>query len=205
MTSIEICGGIAYGKTTLAHLLRDTSLTTVLENFEENPFYSAFYQDPNAVAFETEVTFSLQHYHQIKRALISGDSFCTDFSPYLDLAYSRVNLRGEQLGAYLRVYDVIRKEVGHPSVLIHLHCDPEIALSRIRRRGRSAELGITLEYLVALDDAIEAIMNASTDVTCILTLDSQLLDFVSNDHDRERALAIVRAGIQHVCEHAKVA
>jgi deoxyadenosine/deoxycytidine kinase len=85
---IEVCGGIASGKTTFAGLMTRIGLKPVFEEFRTNPFWQAFYFDPAKYAFETEITFMLQHYHQIKKdQLIMGKSICCDFSFFLD-AYS---------------------------------------------------------------------------------------------------------------------
>lgn len=65
---IEICGGIASGKTTLAKLLEENGIgKAIYENFEKNPFWEAFYKNPSKYAFETEIAFTLQHYHEIKK------------------------------------------------------------------------------------------------------------------------------------------
>jgi deoxyadenosine/deoxycytidine kinase len=56
---IEIAGGIASGKTTLARLLRKVGLQAIHEQFRKNPFFTAFYEDPGYTAFETEITFLL--------------------------------------------------------------------------------------------------------------------------------------------------
>ena len=77
---VEICGGIAAGKTTLARLLRSKILTPIYEDFKKNPFYDAFYEDPRRYAFETELTFLLQHYHQQKAMASKNRDFCADFS-----------------------------------------------------------------------------------------------------------------------------
>lgn len=196
MIAIEICGGIAYGETTLAHILRRLSIKPVLEDFQANPFYSAFYEDPAAYAFETEVTFSLQHYHGMKQARRSGEGFGTDFSPYLDLAYSTVTLQGEQLATYSRIYGLIRDEVEHPTLLIHLECEPQVALERVRRRGRSAELGIQLSYLQELDSALREVVTSARKSTHVLSIDSRQLDFANNDEDRNTAVEMVRSTIQ---------
>ncbi|HRP37690.1 MAG TPA: deoxynucleoside kinase, partial [Candidatus Dojkabacteria bacterium] len=47
---IEICGGIASGKTTLANLLARLDIEPILENFQTNPFWQAFYNDPAGTA-----------------------------------------------------------------------------------------------------------------------------------------------------------
>ena len=49
---IEIAGVIATGKTTLAHLVQPQN--TIFEDFKNNTFLSAFYEDPVKYAFETE-------------------------------------------------------------------------------------------------------------------------------------------------------
>jgi deoxyadenosine/deoxycytidine kinase len=43
---IEICGGIASGKTTLAVLMQRSGYSAVFENFTLNPFIENFYSDP---------------------------------------------------------------------------------------------------------------------------------------------------------------
>ncbi len=94
---IEVCGGIASGKTTLANLLHKLDIPSTLENFAANPFMQQFYADPIKTAFETEITFLLQHYHQTKIAANLNKRFVCDFSFLLDLAYARVTLNSSLL------------------------------------------------------------------------------------------------------------
>jgi deoxyadenosine/deoxycytidine kinase len=194
--SIEICGGIAYGKTTFAHALRALEYKPVLENFQANPFFDAFYQDPQSYAFETEITFTLQHYHQIKLAKAAGIQFASDFSPYLDLAYSLVTLQKTKRATYRRVYDELRRDIGTPDYLVRLECDPGVALERIRRRGRSAELGIELEYLVRLDQSINEVLEMETKSAKVIRIRSDELDFSSSPHDREKVLHLMRIALK---------
>ncbi len=48
---IEICGGIAAGKTTFAMLMHNNKIDTVFEDFRMNPFWQAFYLNPGEVYF----------------------------------------------------------------------------------------------------------------------------------------------------------
>ena len=66
---VEVCGGIASGKTTFAALMTNIGLIPVLEDFKKSPFWEAFYRNPGEYIFETEISFILLHYHQIKKAL----------------------------------------------------------------------------------------------------------------------------------------
>lgn len=185
---IEICGGIASGKTTLANLLTRLDLQPTLENFKTNPFWRAFYADPVGTAFETEISFLLQHYHEIKIARKSGKKFVCDFSMYLDLAYAHVTLSQDKLRVFQSVYREIEKELEPPSFLIHLKCNPEIELQRIRHRGRDAENSITIEYLQKIDEQLKKILKARACLNDFLVIDSGQQDFAHNESVRHLIL-----------------
>ncbi len=192
---IEIAGGIASGKTTLARLLKRVDLAPVHENFRKNPFYLAFYRDPSGTALETEITFLLQHYHEQKRATASRRSFCADFSLLLDHAYACVTLpRSDQ-----RLFEVVLRRVGRDlpkrSLLIHLVCTPETELKRIRRRQRHAERAITLNYLKDINRTLELRVKAVSGSENILTIDSGIVDFAQRRQSKTDVLARVRKAL----------
>ena len=55
---IAIEGPIGVGKTSLAKLLAEKlGARTILEQFEENPFLTDFYDDPERFAFQTQLFF----------------------------------------------------------------------------------------------------------------------------------------------------
>ena len=190
---IEICGGIASGKTTLANLLGRSNINPILENFQTNPFWRAFYADPAGTAFETEITFLLQHYHQIKTARKSASLIASDFSIYLDLAYAYVTLPQDKREIFLSVYREVEKELGAPGLLIHLKCDPKIELKRIRERGREVENSITIEYLQQINTQLEKILNEKTRLHQLLVIDSGLLDFAHEEDVKQSVLDQIAA------------
>ena len=56
--SVAIEGVIGVGKTSLANSLGDRlDAKLVLEKFEENPFLTDFYRDPERYAFQTQLFF----------------------------------------------------------------------------------------------------------------------------------------------------
>ena len=63
MNTIEVAGCIASGKTTFVRILEVESLEGIFEDHTINPFWKTFYTDPSTCAFETEISFLLQHYH----------------------------------------------------------------------------------------------------------------------------------------------
>jgi len=187
---IQVCGGIASGKTTLAQLLTRLEFVPVLEDFQNNPFWQAFYVDPTANAFETEVSFLLQHYHDVKASIKTGRSFVCDFSLYLDLAYAHVTLPESKRHAFLSVYQEVKRELPPPTLLIHLQCGPETELERIRRRGRNVERSITIGYLQQINSQLENIVADGT-YERKLVLDSERLDFANDDEVKRSVLATI--------------
>jgi deoxyguanosine kinase len=198
---VEICGVIASGKTTLAALLSHVPLFSIHENFQSNPFWKAFYADPNGTAFETEISFLLQHYHEIKTAVKQASSFACDFSLLLDLAYAHVTLNEGMREAFKAVYREIRRELPAPDLVIHLVCDPRIELERIRRRGREVEQSITLDYLDALNRALIEVLHEEARSWNILMIDSTALDFANNETDQQTVLEAVRSRLAQIANN----
>jgi deoxyadenosine/deoxycytidine kinase len=195
---IEIAGGIASGKTTLARLLNAVGLHAVHERFRENPFYEAFYEDPNATAFETEITFILQHYHLQRKAMLLRRPYCTDFSIILDQSYARVTLTRSDLRLFSAIQRRVEKALRPRSLLILLHCPPDIELKRIRRRRRAAEAGISLAYLQKLHKSLRACVANLPLHERILRMDSGTINFAHDANDQQLAVRMVTNAVREI-------
>lgn len=176
---VEVCGGIASGKTTLVSVLAGSKHRPIYENFGANPFWRAFYSDPKVFAFETEITFLLQHYHQIKASTPSIDPTACDFSLLLDLAYARVTLLRSKLMVFERVFRETWSELGAPSVVLHLNCDPATELARIRTRERQEEQVLDLGFLDALNRSIDSVLLEFADELSVWAINSATVDFAT--------------------------
>lgn len=192
---IEVSGGIASGKTSFSQLLSKVGFHTVYESFTTNPFWEAFYTDPSRYAFETEISFVLQHYHQIKKESETSNHIVCDFSFTLDRAYAEVGLQGSQLSVFNTVYKEIQKELPSPTLLIHLQCPPEIELARIRARGRDVEENITVDFLGALNKAVSKEIAKAKAHTPILTIESAENNFVDDEVVKKKMLEMVTAAL----------
>jgi deoxyadenosine/deoxycytidine kinase len=188
---IEICGGIASGKTTLASLITEAGFIGIFETFRENPFWQAFYSDPAKYAYETEITFTLQHYHQIKKQQVTSKPLVCDYSFLLDIAYAEMGLKESHLLAFKTVYEEIQKELPPPALLIHLQCDPETELARIRARGRDVEKNITTDFLRSLNEAATDQVDKARVIAPILTIDSTRNNFVDDEDVKSKMLQMV--------------
>lgn len=199
---IEICGGIASGKTTLANLLSPAIGQVVLEDFSNNPFWRAFYADPNNTAFETEITFLLQHYHQIKMASRLGESFACDFSLLLDHAYAHVTLSGSRFDTFEGVYNEACRHLQPPTLLVYLQCEPAVELKRICARGRETEKSITVDYLDSINKCLASLISALPANQTVLSIDSVSCDFAHDEQAKAEVINQVLAKLPQRQIHA---
>lgn len=198
---IEICGGIASGKTTLAFLTERIGSGPLFENFQENPFWKAFYTNPGKYIFETEITFALMHYHQIQKAkkdCQENSLLVCDFSFALDLAYAKIGLNGSKLAAFECVAEEIRKEIGLPDLLIHLECHAAAELTRIRGRAREEESLISLHFLDTLNQALSNEVARMRGQCPILTINSAKNDFANDEAVKAETLRLIQEQIDNL-------
>jgi len=188
---VEICGGIAAGKTTFASLMKGINLGPIYEDFKKSPFWEAFYCNPGKYIFETELSFALLHYHQIKTALESNNNLICDFSFLLDLAYANVGLTGTKLEAFECVLGEIRKDLPKPNLIVHLQCDGETELKRIRARARKEEELINLTFLDSLNKAVDKEVENVQNSIPVITVDSSKKDFANVESTKEEMVQIV--------------
>lgn len=185
---IEICGGIASGKTTLARILAREHITPTLERFRDNPFYEAFYRDPIAHAFETEIAFLLLHYHQIKIVSNRKKRICCDFSLVLDRAYAHVTLPRAQLKTFRDLQRILEPQLPRRDLLIHLVCDTDSQFGRIQQRGRATEARITRTYLNALNKSLARRVGSLGRSERVLSINSGTRDFAHSEAVRRQVL-----------------
>lgn len=179
--AVEVCGGIASGKTCLSHAMVGAGFATELESFAANPFFSAFYSDPTAHAFETEITFLLQHYHTRKLGNARHSRAVYDFSLAQDLAYAMVTLEMADLNVFRSVHQATLEKIGAPSLVVRLRCSPAVEKDRIHVRGRPQEQRVELGYLRRLEEAIDLALaeRPYLDVP-VLEVDSEAINFATD-------------------------
>ena len=188
---VEVCGGIASGKTTFANLFDTSYLEPLFEDFKKSPFWEAFYCNPGKYIFETELSFILLHYHQIKNALEVDQKLICDFSFFLDLAYAKMGLTGTKLEAFECVLGEIRKELPTPNLIVYLQCDAETEMERIQARARKEEELITLEFLDSLNKAVGKEVDNVRNEIPVITVDSSKKDFANVKSTKEEMVQLV--------------
>ncbi len=156
MTLIAFEGCIGAGKTSLVNYFsHELGCGKILEDYASNPFLAEFYKG-STVQFETELSFLLIHFFQLKNAFTesSHNLLLLDFSIEKDMVYAKLNLPPEELRLFMAVYDHVVSNVGLPDVVIYLDLSLKILRRRIFQRGRPYELAADPEYFKEFNDRI---------------------------------------------------
>lgn len=183
---IAIEGVIGAGKTTLAKMLSDDlPARVVLEKFEENPFLPKFYEDPDRLAFQTQLFFLLSRYKQ-QQELIQPDLFnrflITDYIFEKDKIFAYLNLEDDELKLYETVLSAIEHKVPTPDLVVYIQCSVERLMMNIKKRGRDFEKNISEQYIRDLNEAYNYFFFRYK-AAPLLIVNANQIDFVSNnDH-----------------------
>ena len=108
---IAVEGSIGVGKTSLAKILSEKLQSKlVLEEFEENPFLTEFYKDPQRYAFQTQLFFLLSRYRQqadLQQIDIFTKSIISDYMFMKDRIFASLNLSDKEMPLYNSVASIL--------------------------------------------------------------------------------------------------
>jgi len=197
---IVVEGAIGVGKTSLVLLLsKRFNANYNLEIVEENPFLSKFYNDIERYAFQTQIFFLLSRYKQ-QVELSQQDLFKQlVFSDYLfdkDRIFAHLNLTGNELSMYERLYGIMVKDIPKPDLIIYLQASTEMLLKRIALRDRPFERKISYEYMRRLNLAYEDFFSYPNNFkkATLIKIDTNELDFVGKNKDFEYIISEIYKG-----------
>jgi len=195
---IAIEGPIGVGKTSLVKLLPEKlEARTILEQFEENPFLTDFYDDPERFAFQTQLFFLLQRYQQqqeLRQVDIFHNLLITDYMFVKDRLFASLNLNEKELSLYETVANLLERNVINPDLVIYLQADTDTLMKNIVKRKRSFEKNMSRDYIDALNQVYNEYFFRYQD-TPLLIINSNNIDFVNNKKDLEEIINVVRQPI----------
>lgn len=160
---IAIAGNIGAGKTTLTHLLaKHYGWDMQLEDMDENPYISDFYEDMQRWSFNLQVYFLNARWQNIQDIRTGNKTVIQDRTIYEDAYIFAPNLHSMGLMStrdyenYQRLFENIKQQITEPDLMIYLRAGIPKLVDQIQMRGRDYEDAIRLDYLKRLNERYEA-------------------------------------------------
>jgi deoxyguanosine kinase len=171
---IAIEGNIGAGKTTLARAIAKARNTVLIEEeFENNPFLPAFYEDPNKAAFPLEVSLLLDRFRQIQA--IKAKNLVSDYWFRKSLVFGNINLKSRDWVLFRDLFEKLDSEVRQPDLVLYFHRPYKKVVKSIKSRGRPYEQGIPADYLSKLEGEYSALLRAERRIP-VLWVDGENFD-----------------------------
>jgi deoxyadenosine/deoxycytidine kinase len=186
---IAVAGNIGSGKTTLANMLaKHYGWDVQLEDNDDNPYISDFYEDMQRWSFNLQVYFLNVRYKNIKKIRENNKPVIQDRTIYEDANIFAPNLHAMGLMStrdfenYTSLFNSLNDMIKAPDLLIYLRGTIPTLVKQIQQRGRDYEDSIRLDYLQRLNERYEAwISTYKLGKLVILNIDE--LDFENDTND----------------------
>ena len=176
------------GKTSLAIKLAERiNGQTLLENTEDNPFLDKFYQNPKRYAFQIQMFFLLrryQHSMEIHQKGLFKSIIVSDYLFDKDRIFARTNLEDDEFWLYEQLFQLLKKRIPPPDLVIFLQAKTEILMERIRKRDMEYERAISFKYLDEINQAFNDFFFHYSDAP-MLVVNASNIDFVNIPEDFE--------------------
>lgn len=183
---IVIAGNIGSGKTTLTHMLaKHYGWIPKFEPVEKNPYLDDYYQSIERWAFNLEVYFLKQRFHDLLDIAQSNQIVVQDRSifegVYVFAANNRAmgHLSERDYETYLELFEAMMTAVAYPDLMVYLRASVPTLVKHIQKRGRDYEQTIPIEYLTNLNERYDHFIFQQYRGNKII-IESDSLDFEHN-------------------------
>jgi len=179
-------GVIGVGKTTLCKMLQSTlNARLILEEAEENPFLSKFYANRIEYAFQTQLWFLVSRHKQLSEKFAQEDLFhwltLSDYMFAKDGIFAAINLDENELALYNRIASNLARDISRPDYVVYLQASTDVLLERIKKRGRTFEQNVDVNYIETVNEAYNHFFFHYT-ASPLLIINTGRIDFVKNPH-----------------------
>ncbi len=200
---IVIEGPLGVGKTSLAVKLADKmNAQILLEQTDDNPFLDKFYQDPVRYGFQTQIFFLLRRYKhslEINQKGLFKSVIVSDYLFDKDRIFALTNLDDDEFWLYDQMFQLLKRRINPPDLVIFLQAKTGILMERIRKRDMDYERSINFRYLDAINQAFNDFFFHYSDAP-LLVIDASRIDFVNIPEDFEdlvNEIKKIKSGTQY--------
>lgn len=138
-----------------------------------------YYQDPKrwGLTFQMHALVARFQQHTLAAELAaSGTDVIQDRSIYADgcfgmLVHEDGNMTADEWAIYARTFGAMKRFLRYPDVMVYLRTTPEVCHERMKRRARSEEAGVPLDYLKRLHDKHETFVEEMSRYTRVIRVD----------------------------------
>jgi deoxyadenosine/deoxycytidine kinase len=184
---LAVEGPIGVGKTSFAEMLAERLRFKLLSDPADNPFIGEFYDAKAGAAFRAQLFFLLERHDRLTRARQPGlyeQGTVADFLFERDRLFAHLNLTGEELEIYDKLYPLLNERLATPDLVIYLTAPVEVLLKRIRGRARAYERRLSEDYLAGVAEAYARHFHR-WNATPLIVINTQDIDFVKRPHDMD--------------------
>jgi deoxyguanosine kinase len=183
---VVVEGPIGSGKSTLARLLAERyGADLLLEDANANPFLPQFYRDMKRYALATQMFFLFQRVNQvssIKQPDLFERKTFADYMLAKDRLFAKLTLDDNEFNLYAQLYNHLKPQAPVPDLVIYLQASVPSLMSRIQRRARPMERGISEDYLMRLSETYTKYFYDYDD-SPLLIVNSDRFNFADNPDD----------------------
>jgi len=138
-----------------------------------------YYQDPARWGFTFQMHALQARFRQHTLAAeltANGIDVVQDRTIYADGCFGMTvredhNMDEEEWGIYADTFGCMKRNLRYPDIIVYLRTDPETCHTRMKRRARSEEAGVPLDYLRRIHDKHEMLAAAMSRYTRVLIAD----------------------------------
>lgn len=198
---IAVAGNIGSGKTTLSKILaKHYNWELELEDLQDNPYITDFYEDMQRWSFNLQVYFLNVRFNNIRKIRSNSNPVIQDRTVYEDAYIFAPNLHAMGLMStrdfetYISLFRSLNSMLPPPDLMIYLRASIPTLVKQIQQRGREYEDSIRLDYLKRLNERYEAWV-ASYKLGNLVVIDIDELDFINNEEDTNAIINRVEAAL----------
>lgn len=195
--NIAVAGNIGSGKSRLIEFLCSCYPLVPLRNCSaENPYLADFYNDMSRWSFHSQIFIlskKFQHFQKLSatfHSVIQNRTIHEDAEIFARNLFQSGNMSETDFKTYYDFYQSLASTLPAPDLLIYLHSSVAASRKRLQARSVSDDILITNSYLKRLN-RLYVNWIADYDLSEVIIIDTEQLDFASNLVDRVDILSAI--------------